>query len=364
VISVSRRSIPLESGTRAGPGALAIAVLGAVIALAAFPALASAHGPVAPVASSYLARVQQVPAGLDAKAVDGDLRMWLSVPGPETVVVLDYRGAPYLRFSSGGVEVNQNSSMYYLNQTPAQTPPTTLGPRTPANWHQVTGGHSYLWHDGRLHALASVAIAPGTTYVGRWRVPLVIDGRQSAISGGLWHAPNPSIVWFWPIAVLLTCVLAARRLARPGLDFNLARALAVVALLAIVAGGLGIELHGRPAISTFQLIMLALILCFVGWASARLARRRPGYFFFFVVAFASLWMGAELVPTLTHGFVLMTVPALVARVAAVISLGCGAALLLYVFRMADLPDPRLRRRRRQPDQPQQRAAEPAIASRP
>jgi hypothetical protein len=349
----------MESGTRARPRALALAVLGALTALATFPPLASAHGPVAPVASSYLARVEQVPPGLEAKAVDGDLRMWLSVPGRETVVVLDYRGAPYLRFSGSGVEVNRNSSMYYLNQTPAQTPPTTLGPRTPANWHFLGGGHSYLWHDGRLHALASVAIAPGTTYVGRWRVPLVIDGRPSAISGGLWHAPNPPIVWFWPIAVLLACVLAARRLVRPKLDFQLARALTVVALLAIVAGGLGIELHGRPAVSTFQLITLALILCFVGWALAWLARRRPGYFFFFVVAFASLWMGAELVPTLTHGFVLMAVPAPVARVAAVLSLGCGAALLLYVFRMADLSDPRLRRRRSSPTSPTSPSRVPA-----
>jgi hypothetical protein len=363
-MSVATKWARAESGTRAGPGALALVALSAIVALATFPSVASAHGPVAPVASSYLARVQQVPAGLEAKAVDGDLRMWLSVPGRQTVVVLDYRGAPYLRFSSSGVEVNQKSSMYYLNQTPAQTPPTTLGPRTPADWHQVTGGHSYLWHDGRLHALASVAIAPGTTYVGKWRVPLVIDGRLSAISGGLWHAPSPPVVWFWPIAVLLGCVLAARRLARPEFDFNLTRALTVVALLAIVAGGLGIELHGRPAVSTFQLIALALILCFVGWASTWLARRRPGYFYFFVIAFASLWMGAELVPTLTHGFVLMAVPALVARAAAVLSLGCGAALLLYVFRMADLPDPRLHRRRREREHPEQRSAEPAIAARP
>jgi hypothetical protein len=29
-----------------------------------------------------------------------------------------HRGAPYLRFSPTGVEVNLHSSMYYLNQTP------------------------------------------------------------------------------------------------------------------------------------------------------------------------------------------------------------------------------------------------------
>ncbi len=66
----------------------------------------------------------ELPAGLQAKVIDGDLRMWLQVPRDQTVVVLDYRGAPYVRFSPAGVDVNHNSSMYYLNQTPvALTPP-------------------------------------------------------------------------------------------------------------------------------------------------------------------------------------------------------------------------------------------------
>ncbi len=188
-------------------------MLVAVLALVALPGQAAAHGPVAPVATSYLARIQQLPAGLQAKVVDGYVRMWLSVPATETVVVLDYRGAPYLRFSAPGVQVNENSSMYYLNQTPvAATPPAALNAHTPPDWHQVSGGHSYEWHDGRLQALASIALAPGTTYVGRWTIPLRLGGRRSAISGALYHANGPSIVWFWPIVVLLSCVLAAWRL--------------------------------------------------------------------------------------------------------------------------------------------------------
>ena len=108
---------------------MALALAGLVAALAAYPAAAQAHGPIAPAASSYFAKVLQLPAGLEAKVVDGDLRMWLRVPPSQTVVVLDYRGAPYLRFSPTGVEVNHNSSMYYLNETPvAQTPPANLSP--------------------------------------------------------------------------------------------------------------------------------------------------------------------------------------------------------------------------------------------
>lgn len=310
-----------------------LAVLGT---LAAVPAAAQAHGPIAPVASKYLARISSAPGGLDAKVVDGDLRMWLRVPANETVVVLDYRGAPYLRFDRAGVAVNENSAMYYLNQTPvAETPPPNLGPRTPPHWQLVSSGHEYLWHDGRLHALATVAIAPGAAYVGAWRIPLVLDGRVTAISGGLWHAPDPSIVWFWPIAVLLLCVLAAWRVRRSQVDRWTARALALPALAATATGAIGGDLHGRPEISVLQLIELALVLAFVVWALVRVVSRRAGYFSYFVIAIIALWQGAVLIPTLLDGFVLIELPAFVARTVAVVALATGVGLLLMVFRLYD-----------------------------
>ena len=108
---------------------LRCAIVVALICLAAFPGAAAAHGPSAPVATSYVARVGRVPAGLNAKVVNGDLRMWLRVPNSMTLVVIDYLGAPYLRFSRSGVQVNENSSMYYLNQTPI---PETLPPASAA----------------------------------------------------------------------------------------------------------------------------------------------------------------------------------------------------------------------------------------
>ena len=323
---------------RTASRAMAIALLGALLGLlglGGFPDVAQAHGPIAPVASSYLARVSSVPAGLDAKVVDGDLRMWLRAAPSMTVVVFDYRGAPYLRFSRFGVDVNHNSSMYYLNQSPAEIPPTNLSASTPPNWQQVSTGHDYGWHDGRLHALATVALAPGASYVGRWSVPVLIDGHLSAIAGGLWHAEDPSIVWFWPIVVLLACVLAARRVHRSELDRATARVLAVVALCGIAVAGVGRELHGRPTVSIGQLLLLAAILAFVAWGLARVLFQRPGYFSYFLISFAALWAGGELVPTLLNGFVLMAVPAFVARTTAVVCLACGAGVLLLVFRLAE-----------------------------
>ena len=315
-------------------------VLGVVlVTVGGFPGSAAAHGPVAPAALDYLARVGSVPPGLEAKVVDGDQRMWLQVRPGETVVVLDYAGAPYLRFSGSGVEVNHNSAMWYLNQTPfAWTPPAGLGARTPPKWRSVSGGHDYAWHDGRLHALATVALNPGASFVGTWRIPVVVDGRASAISGGLWHAPAPSIVWFWPIAVILLCVVAAWRTRRPEVDVRVARLLGFAALGAIAVAGVGRELHGRPSVSVFQLVELAAILAFVAWGVIRVGLRRAGAFTYFAIAVVAVWEGLGLIPTLTNGFVLIALPAFVARAATVVALGAGAGLIVLIFRLHDLQD--------------------------
>ncbi len=315
-----------------------VVVVGALICAAAIPAVAQAHGPVAPVATSYLAKANRVPAGLDVRIVDGDLRVWMRVPASTTVVILDYRGAPYLRFSHSGVQVNDNSSMFYLNETPlAQTPPGDLSATTPPDWRSVSSAHDYAWHDGRLAALATIALAPGMTYVGRWSIPILVAGRLTTISGGVWYAGDPSIVWFWPIAVLLACVLAAWRLRRPELDARLARGLGATSLIAFAVAGAGQDLHGRPTVSALQLVELGAILAFVVWALRRVLLQRAGYFGYFVIAGLALWEGATLIPTLRHGFVLLALPAVVARAATVLCLGGGAAVLLLVFRLVEQP---------------------------
>jgi hypothetical protein len=303
----------------------------ALIAFVAFPSAAPAHGPVSPVASSYLARVRGVPPGLDAKVVDGDQRMWLQVAGTKTVLVLDYQGAPYLRFTASGVSVNRRSAMYYLNHTPAELPPAGLGRTTPAAWQGVGREHVYLWHDGRLHALASVATEAGASFVGTWKIPVVVDGRPSAVSGGLWHASDPSIVWFWPILVVLLCVVAAVRVRSPPLDRLLARSLGLGVVVGIGVGGIGRELYGRPGVGAFQQFVIAALILFLAWGLYSAVR--GGFFALLVIAFVSLWIGGLLVPTLLHGFVLTAVPAFWSRAAAVACLSCGPGLILLAFRL-------------------------------
>jgi hypothetical protein len=315
-----------------------LAAVAVMALLLLYPAMAAAHGPVDPAASAYLAKVGHTPAGIEAKAIDGDQRMWMRVSGPALVVVLDYQGAPYLRFSHGRVEVNVNSAMYYLNQVPVETPPPGTGAHTPVRWRPVATGGTYGWHDGRLHALASTALAPGATDVGRWTVPLSVNGARAVVSGELLHAGAPSIVWFWPILVALACVFAGLRVRRPALDLRLGRGLALVALAAFVLAGLGQQLHGRPDVSIGQLIVLALVVGFAAWALQRVARRRHGWITLFLIAVAAIWEGASLIAVLLDGFVLLALPAFVARAAVVTCLASGAALVPIVFRIAERPD--------------------------
>ena len=338
---------PWWSPGRSGPASKSRSrrwALIAVLSLSAgvlLPASAQAHtGPANPVASSYLARIAGVPEGIQARVVGGDLRMWLHVAGSATVVVVDYRGAPYLRLSPAGVDVNTSSSMFYLNQRVPVSPPPGLSARTPPRWNRVSSGRTYSWHDGRLHALAAVALAPGQRFVGRWKIPLLINGRAEAITGGLYHADDPSIVWLWPVAVVLLCLWAASRLGRRRLDRILARALAAIALASIAVLTIGHQLYGEPFVSAGQDLVLALILAFVAATLCGLALSGPGPFVLIVTAVAALWAALEFIPVLFHGYVLMTIPAFVARAATVACLACGISLilLLFAFRLADVPE--------------------------
>ena len=316
-----------------------VGLLVALSVLALAPDHAAAHGPVAPVATSYLARIRSVPAGFQAKVVDGYVRIWLKVPADDTVVVEDYlAGVPYLRFTPAGVAVNHNASMYYYNQTPvAETPPRDLSGSVAPSWHMLSSGHTYEWHDGRLQDQTSQALLPGTSYVGPWEIALNVNGQRTFIRGALFHHARPSIVWFWPIAVLLACVLAAWRVKRPELDRRVARGLGATALLGLTAAAIARGLHGRPGVPAGQLVEMAVVLAFAGWGLYRVVADRPGYFPYFAIAFVALWEGFNTAGSLINHYVLLALPAAVSRGASVLCLGAGVGILLLVFRLAETP---------------------------
>jgi hypothetical protein len=313
------------------PGRLLASAIAAFVLTLLTPVAAQAHGPVDPSGSTYLARITHVPAGLQAKAIDGDLRLWMRAAPSLNVYVTDYRGAPYLHFARDGVWVNQNSSMYFLNQIPPVTPSTELGPATRPDWHRVTTGHTYVWHDGRLHAGATQARLPGSRFAGDWSVPLRIDGAAATIRGRLYYAPPPSPVWFWPVAVLLGCVLAGVRLRRPQLDRRLARISGGIALAGFVVASIGHQLHGRPGVSTGNVLALVVELVAAAAAAWWLYARDPGWLVLAAIAALTLWQGVSQIAALQDGWVLLALPATLGRVAVAGCLAGGAGLIPIVL---------------------------------
>jgi hypothetical protein len=309
------------------------AVLGG---LALVPASAAADGPVTPTATNYLARVTRAPTGIEVKVVDAYLNLWVKVPPHGDVTILDFRGAPWVRFTPGGVAINHNSQEYYLSQVPVPAvPPTGLTRTTPPHWVRVSSGHAYVWREGRLHALATIALAPGQSYVGSWRIPVLINGRAGSIVGGVWHRGAPSIVWFWPVLVLLLCALAAWRLRAPDLDRRLSLWLALLLLVLVAVGMGGKYLHGSPAVTAGNVVLLVVTLAVFGAVAGRLLGGRFGGPLLLVAAVIALWAGVTLLPVLTHGYALVALPIFLVRVIAATLLGGALSLALFGVRMLD-----------------------------
>jgi len=304
----------------------------ALAAAALLPGRASAHaGRIAPAATSFLARIASAPARIEAKVVDGDQRLWLRAAPSLTVVVLGLRNEPYLRFSPAGVEVNTRAATWYLDRARPQAPPAGSTPATPPAWKRISSGHSASWHEDRLHALALAAHPSGNAYLGRWVVPLVVDGRRTQIAGGLWHAERPSLLWLWPLVLVAALVPALLRLREGRLEAQAGWALAGLALASATAARLGRELYGRPAVSTGQVALVALT-CAVALGLALLYLRRDWRVLAGgAIGVVALYQGIALWGTLRNGFVLAALPDWAERTAAVVSLAGGAALLVAVL---------------------------------
>lgn len=318
-----------------------LAPLAGVLAGVALSAPAArADGPVAPTATDYVARVTHVPSGIEAQVVNAYLNLWIKVAAHAHVTVLDFRGAPWVRFTPSGVSVNRNSQEYYLSQVPVPAiPPPGLTRATPPHWVRVSGGHAYAWREGRLHALATIALAPGQRYVGSWRIPVVVAGRLATISGGMWHRGAPSAVWFWPALVLLTCALAAWRVRSRALDERIAHCLALLLLLLAAVGMGGKYLHGSPAVTAGNVALLLVTLLVLGAIAGRLLSGRLGGPLLLATAVIALWAGLTLMPVLTHGYALVALPLLLVRSIAVVLLGGAPSLTLFAVRRFDAAQP-------------------------
>jgi hypothetical protein len=192
-----------------------VLVAGAALVGLACATAGSAHGPARP--PGYISTVLAVSPnvlGLSATVVGGDDTLSVRNWSGKTVIVLDPRGAPMLRFTSEAV---------YR--------------RVGGSWRVVNRGTSFAWHDTRIHWPGSeppdvVRRAPERDHMlGSWRIPATVAGRRVAIEGVLGWSAQPHAEaeddgppgWLVPTAVaggllaafsLAVPVLVQRRRAR------------------------------------------------------------------------------------------------------------------------------------------------------
>lgn len=208
-----------------------VPVVGAFVALVA-AAPAWAHPRSATVAIDYRVTVRSVP-GAEAAVLDGDRSLRVRTHG--RVIVLGDLNEPMLRIGDG----------VFVNLASPTAQADRLVTRPSHGWRRLAGGSSFAWHEHRLSPPPWIGGRYGP--VASWSVPLLVDGRHTAIGGTFVRVPRPNW-WLWLAVPLFAAVAIGAWLAR-GQKNGPAMALAafVVAAAAAVACQMALLLRDSPS---------------------------------------------------------------------------------------------------------------------
>jgi hypothetical protein len=251
----------------------------ALTLLSATPAAADPVGP-----SDFRSEVTGIEPPTEvvaARVLGGDSFLELDVAPGHTVVVLGYAEEPYLRFNDDGtVERNVRSPATYLNddRLAAVEPPPEARPDAEPVWEQVATGGTYAWHDHRIHWMSSSPppVERGEAVGGAfdpWRVPLVIDGAPTDVTGTLRYEAATSPLPWAVLAVAAAGLLVV--LGRRAPLFAASGALTLVAALAVVLGRAEHGVNPADAGANPLLWALPVVALVAGAAATLLGDRRP-----------------------------------------------------------------------------------------
>jgi len=223
---------------------------------------------------SEIASTEPPVAGIQLQIIGGDSFVVLSVAPGYEVLVVGYRGEPYLRFDAdGSVAVNMRSPSHYLNNDRFGTAvvPAEADATADPLWSMVAYEGSYAWHDHRTHWMNSLpppGLGPGDQ-VAEGVVPLIVNGAEVEVTVQSYWLPGPSRV---PVIAgialgLLAAVAAWRRSSR------VAAILVGLAAVALILGGIAyrsVPAETAPAWSLWVLPATSLLaaLATIGPAGA------------------------------------------------------------------------------------------------
>ncbi|MEJ7764014.1 MAG: hypothetical protein WKF86_00815 [Acidimicrobiales bacterium] len=304
---------------------------------------AAAHGGGAVEATNYVTTLDRISPplpGVRLRVIELGDRLELRNDGPE-VVVLGYRGEPFVRVGPDGAFENRLSPTVQANREDHHGP-ADAGPLDTAaapEWRRLSSEPVARWHDHRVHWAGpgdppEVEADPGVRRAVQpaWTVTIRRGEEMSIASGQLTWVPGPSPgPWFALALGVVVAVAALGMLQRWGPPL----AVAVGLLLGVdllhtfaaafaSAGGLGDHL-ARVGMGSFYAI--------VGWVLAvialrLLARGRVDGLYAGVFAGLSIGTFGGLIDisTLSRSVTIFALPELVARLCVALAAGGGFGL--------------------------------------
>lgn len=170
----------------------AAAVAACALLLVAAPAAHAHEGN--PEYRSVIRAVDPAVPDVSFDVLDYDSHLQLLDREGHEVTIYGYEGEPYARIlRDGTVQVNQRSPAAYLNVDRfAETAvPPSADPDAPPRWKTVDDSGTFIWHDHRMHYMAT-GLPPKVTDESRktkifdYQVPIRVDGRRGAVEGTLY----------------------------------------------------------------------------------------------------------------------------------------------------------------------------------
>lgn len=298
-------------------GAAVVAVATALV----LPGAAAAHGRGATIALDYRLRLDPESTslpGVHVRVLDGDRALEARVDDGVVLLVRGILREPLIRFDAGGVWVNAES-------------PTATGDglveEGGSGWVRVSEESTLSWHDHRL--APPPASKPGP--VGRFSIPIAVDGTPGAIGGTFVRVSRPPL-WPWllgAIALVAAIWAAARRRERRG---AMTVGLGVTAGLAALAAVTTFAVRAAPTggVAWLQLVSGVVVAAVLGGLLLYLRGIRRVHAAGVVGAIAAA-VSISSLPVFWHGVVVSAMPADAARLACAVALVCGAAAAVLSF---------------------------------
>jgi len=285
-----------------------------VLVTLAFPAGASAHAKSPTVALDYRLVLDggARPLPADVSILDGDRALRVR-DVRSTMTVLGDLDEPMLRFTPDGAWVNRASV------TAVAARLTTIG----KGWKRV-GDTSFAWHDHRLAPPPYDGGKPGPA--ASFRIPVVADGRKTAIRGTFIRYRRPPL-WPWLVAagiVTAAAVVVGRRRPRlrPSLVLGFGVVGALAALVSVASFGAADSPSGRTAWGQSGLATFLAACAGVGLLRLR-GERRTLLAGLLGTAAAMTTVGS--LGVFWHGVVISSLPMGVTRALCAVALAAGAA---------------------------------------